>query len=551
MHRRRPTAVLATAVAALLAAGGLATAAPRTAEAEPAYRAALNLVFVLDGLRPDSIDEAETPNLAWLRREGVEFAASHAVVPTVTRVNASALGSGYHPGRSGIVGNSMYVPSVDPDAPFSTGDAADLLELGRSTGRIVLPPTLAERMRTAGRRLVTVGSGSSGSSLLLNPTAPTDGGIMINTGDPGGESELAYPREVADEVRARFGPPPSKDDVPNSNASVDYATRVLTDYVLPDLDPDTVLTWLTEPDGSQHEHGAGSPEARATIRNDDRAIGRVLDTLARRGLADRTNVFVVSDHGFSVTRSTVDVAGELVAAGLKAAPDSNDVVVANTGAALVYVRDRDPRRIREVAAFLQRQPWAGPLYTAARQPLDGRYRPVPRDARLESISRGWVPGTQSLELVHEDNPERGADLLLTFPWSSERNAFGVPGAATYAGSTTGPSTGNESNHGSFSPWDVRNTMLAWGANVKDRVRSHVPAGNVDIAATLLALEGVPTRGELDGRVLREALNGGPDPAKVPFRTEVVRTPVAGGAEAITQVSSVHGKRYVDQSWSQR
>ena len=38
-----------------------------------AQPAALHLVFVIDGLRPDSITEADTPTLYRLRREGVAF----------------------------------------------------------------------------------------------------------------------------------------------------------------------------------------------------------------------------------------------------------------------------------------------------------------------------------------------------------------------------------------------------------------------------------------------------------------------------------------------
>jgi predicted AlkP superfamily pyrophosphatase or phosphodiesterase len=40
------------------------------------------LVIVIDGLRPDSIDPLETPNLARLRKEGVEFTNAHAVFPS-------------------------------------------------------------------------------------------------------------------------------------------------------------------------------------------------------------------------------------------------------------------------------------------------------------------------------------------------------------------------------------------------------------------------------------------------------------------------------------
>jgi membrane-anchored protein YejM (alkaline phosphatase superfamily) len=46
-----------------------------------AGRAALNLVLVLDGLRPDAITPEETPNLWRLRQEGIKFANSHAVSP--------------------------------------------------------------------------------------------------------------------------------------------------------------------------------------------------------------------------------------------------------------------------------------------------------------------------------------------------------------------------------------------------------------------------------------------------------------------------------------
>ena len=54
------------------------SALPATA----AGRATLNLVLILDGLRPDAITSEETPNLWRLRQEGVNFLNSHAVFPT-------------------------------------------------------------------------------------------------------------------------------------------------------------------------------------------------------------------------------------------------------------------------------------------------------------------------------------------------------------------------------------------------------------------------------------------------------------------------------------
>ena len=77
----------AAAVIALAGLVGLDAARAQSA-------AALNLVFVMDGLRPDSITPADTPNLHRLRSEGVWFENGHSVFPTVTRVNSPSLATG-------------------------------------------------------------------------------------------------------------------------------------------------------------------------------------------------------------------------------------------------------------------------------------------------------------------------------------------------------------------------------------------------------------------------------------------------------------------------
>lgn len=552
----------ALAVTVLLAVPYQATAAtsppeptePPQVQSVPGGAADLNLVLVFDGLRPDSINAEDTPNLYRLREEGVNFTNSHAVVPTVTRVNAASLSTGTYPGTHGIVGNSMYIPEVDPTNAFSTGDANNLIELREKTGEVVLVDTLAERLGQRDKRVVSIGSGSSGSSYLLNPDASEGSGVMINTGDPDGTTPFAFPTEVGDDILERFGPPPTKEGVENSNASVDYMTTVFNEYVLSELRPDVATLWFTEPDGTQHATGAGSPESLEVIRNDDRNVGLILDRLNDLGLADDTNIFLTSDHGFSLTTAGINVAQDLIDAGLKASKDSDDVVVANTGASLIHVKDRDPRHIRKIVEYLQEQPYADALYTAAKRPVHGKYKPVRDDADAADIADGWVDGTFSLELVHEANPQRGADILLTFPWTSETNTFGVPGTATTStGGESGPRTGPGSGHGSFSPWDVRNTLIAWGTDFKDGVNSPVPAGNVDIAPTILALEGVDDTAlvALDGRKLTEALNEGPDPLKVPYQTRTFVTEAADGAyRTAVQISEADGTRYVDKSWRQ-
>ena len=105
-----------------------------------------------------------------------------------------------------------------------------------------------------------------------------------------------------------------------------------------------------------------------------------------------------------------------------------------------------------------------------------------------------------------------------------------------------------SDHGSFSPWNVRNTLVAWGPGFKRRTSVGVAAGNVDVTPTILALLGIEVDGGgLDGRVLSEALADGPDPERVGQETRV-HTVETGGYRAAAQVSTVAGRRYLDKAW---
>src|SRR5499427_7815102 len=126
---------MAPALRILRRAAVMATAAMTctTLPASSAGRASLNIVVVLDGLRPDAITPEETPNLWRLRQDGVNFTRSHSVFPTVTRVNATAIGTGTLPGRNGVVGHSQYVRAVDPNHAFVNDDHKKLLHLDQVT----------------------------------------------------------------------------------------------------------------------------------------------------------------------------------------------------------------------------------------------------------------------------------------------------------------------------------------------------------------------------------------------------------------------------------
>lgn len=553
LPRRVPFRIcLAAGFGALVLAAGLRAQAPA---ASPVVA-----VFIVDGLRPDSIDPAVTPTLSRLQREGVFYAESHAAFPTVTRVNGASLATGAYPSRHGLVGNTMYVPEAAP-APFSAGEWRNLVKLAAASpgGRLLTAPTLAERLTARGRRFVAVSSGSTGSGFVLNPEAPRGVASLIIGGlEPA--SLAAFPRPLNDRIFTTFGAAPTTE----GRARLDWTEHVVREHVLPELQPDVLIDWLTEPDSAQHTYGVSSPEAKAGLANVDRNLGLFLDTAKTLGLLDRLHVIVTSDHGFARHGEAVSLTGALIGAGLKQSKTSDDVViVSNSQAVAIHVKDRDAARIDAIARVLQAQPWIDLVFTAAAPDAKGdsglplaasdfARAPSDEQAGRERLPvRGRAPGTFAIDLVRGNHAARGADLLATLRWSSEPNAFGVRGTQTIASdSQSGVLTGAASGHGGLSPYTVRNTLILWGPRIKRTTTVRVPAAIVDIAPTVTALLGLADETGFDGRVLHEALVDGPDPEQVATWRETYSV-TAPGYEAAVQVSGAGASWYVDKGYRVR
>ena len=123
-------------------------------------------------------------------------------------------------------------------------------------------------------------------------------------------------------------------------------------------------------------------------------------------------------------------------------PDGSPRIVADGGA--IYVRDDDQATVSAIVAALQRTPGVGAIFTRAnaRQLLDG-----------------GVPGTLSFDAVRWDH-DRSAQILFSPDWTDGENAHGLRGMV---------SSGGVAGHGSASPWDVHNTLIAAGPDLKEGV----------------------------------------------------------------------------------
>lgn len=509
----------------LFTVAALALAAVVGSSQAPA-RSRLVAIFVVDGLRPDSINPTDTPTIARLRAEGTEYVNSHSVFPTVTRVNTTALATGTSPSVNGIVGNSMFVAGVNDRLPFDNGDTKQLLKLEEVSGRVVTTDTLGEILQRNGRRLVTLSSGSNGNGFLLNANARHGAGVAIHGLFDRG-TIAAYPKAISDIVLQRFGPPPQGGD---EIALMDWTDTVLRDYVLPDLRPDVVIDWMGPLDGAQHEHGVGAPESKEALSKIDESIARTIAKIESLEMSNLTDIVVTSDHGFAHHAAGVNVMDALMAAGLKKDRESSDLIVASQSESLLfYLPARDAAQIEKLVRFLQQQPWIDLVFTRAGR--DGQ---------------GAVSGTFSLDAVGLAHPTRGPDVAASLAWTSQANQFGVAGSHTIESATTGPLAGGGSGHGGLNPWVVHNTFIASGPDFKKQTRVEAPMALADVAPTLLTVFGIDggAGGDGRGRVLRELLKDGPPTSSVKA-TKRTLTTSAGSYNASLEISSVDGHDYVD------
>jgi arylsulfatase A-like enzyme len=463
------------------------------------------LVIVVDGLRPDNVTPDVMPRLYRLGRRGIVFTAHHSVFPTVTRVNASSFVTGAYPETHGLLGNTIYIPSVDATKGLDTGERENLEAVERKAGRLLTAPTLGEILQGGGRKLLGVSSGSTGSAYLLNHTV--SGGAIIHT-------DYTKPVELASKVSATLGQPPAHatPNDPQNQRAIDAYLKIGVD----DLHPDVTLMWLNDPDGTAHANGIGAPLTRTSLMLVDGGIGRIEDGLRARGLLDSTNIIVTSDHGFSTHTSEFNLS-RLVEPFVTAMDDGSKDIVVVEGA--IYLR-RNKERIPAIVAALQRRPEVGAIFTA----------PRPR-----ATAEGVVPGTLSFDVARWNHPRSG-DILVSANWTSRANGAGFKGTTTQDG---------VAGHGTSSPYDIHNTLIAAGPDFREHASSDVPTSNVDIAPTLLRLLGMPAAPTMTGRVIDEGLRTGLSPAtKVNRASETVSS--ADGRYVLTaHVSSVAGHRYLD------
>jgi predicted AlkP superfamily pyrophosphatase or phosphodiesterase len=443
------------------------------------------IILMFDGLRPDYITPDLMPNLYAFKMQNSYGAQNHSVYPTVTRVNSASYATGSYPEHHGLMGNTVYFPQVDNLKGLNTGEAKELMRADEATNHNLLTAvSLGEILAQHGEKLMVFSSGSSGQAFLQNHRVAN--GAIINP-------ELILPESFKNEVTNSIGTPPPYSK-PNEGRHK-WMMDAFMKYGLPDDGPLVSALWFSDPDGTAHAEGIGSPLAIQALKIVDGQFGRMLDSIKGRG--DSFNILISTDHGFVTHKGTETLSTFLINKSLKASNESDDVAIAE-GA--LYVKDHDKEKIKFIVSLLQQQEWVGPIFT--------------RPEKKESL-KGWVAGTLSFDAIHWNHRERAADILVDENWSDDTNQYGYKGTSFSRG---------VAGHGGFSSWEVHIPLIAAGPAFKKGFVSELPSSNVDIVPTVLTILGIKPLATMDGRVLSELfVNNHSKPAEPRKETTTVKT----------------------------
>jgi predicted AlkP superfamily pyrophosphatase or phosphodiesterase len=218
------------------------------------------ILISIDGFRYDYWEKVKAPTLRQLAATGVRAKALIPAFPTKTFPNHYTIVTGLYPEHHGIVANTMYDPEFD--AKFSMSNRPAVQD-GRWWGGEPLWVTAEKQNQISG--------------------------ILFW---PGSEAEILGVRpkywKIYDE------------DFPNT-ARVD---TILAWLNLPSQRRPTFFTlYFSDVDHAGHDTGPHSREVKTAILEVDAILGRLVQGLQARGIFDRVNIIIVSDHGMTEVTS--------------------------------------------------------------------------------------------------------------------------------------------------------------------------------------------------------------------------------------------------------
>ncbi len=172
------------------------------------------LIFVADGLRYVSVTPKSAPTLWRIKSQGVDFTNSHALYPTITTVNASAIATGHYIGDTGNFGNVLYSGFGSPPITGMEDDANLGAMNDHFGGNYLNETSLIAAAREAG--FATAVMGKVGPTAIQDVTQRDGKGTIVIDDAFNTDKGIAIAPNVADTVKtAGLDATAPKTDAPN------------------------------------------------------------------------------------------------------------------------------------------------------------------------------------------------------------------------------------------------------------------------------------------------------------------------------------------------
>ncbi len=214
------------------------------------------LLISFDGFKYDYFERANTPNFDKFIAGGAKADGLIPVFPTKTFPNHYSIVTGLYPENSGIVSNTMYDKEIDKY--YRIGDREAVENPAWYQGEPIW--NTAERQGLTAGTLFWVGS-----------EAPING-------------KYATYWKIYDTNM-------------DERARIDTVVNWFTQTDKPNVDFATL--YFSEVDTQGHGRGPNADSVNVYIEQADELLGYLVDRLEEKGIYDRTNIVIVSDHGMS------------------------------------------------------------------------------------------------------------------------------------------------------------------------------------------------------------------------------------------------------------
>ncbi|HEY0104544.1 MAG TPA: alkaline phosphatase family protein [Rhizomicrobium sp.] len=591
------------------AAAALVLTAALPAAGQPAPKQRNVIVFVADGLRYDSVTPDVAPTFWRIRKQGVDFANSHALYPTVTTANASAIASGHYLGDTGDYGNTLF---VDFPVPCRQGAVVTFLEddcilrdvKGRFPTGYMGQTTLIGAARAAGFNTAILGKKGPAAIQNLGSLEAKDArvedplGVLIDDAtnrpaNPDGTPTRSTKLNGglgAESLSATGDDRPAFTSTPNLTQQawlVSIAAQALIPGLKDNGNPFVMLYWSRDPDATQHSAtdsegrlvpGINSPTARIAIASADFQLHVLMEALKLAGQDANTDIFVTADHGFSTIAKGIPAAdGATPVSSLPQGFLAFDVADGLGGQKMFdpdrsnaeIVRD-DGDRPQQGNALIGPSPEAPLAVVAANGGTDFIYAPGPKGSETAKaifaklVAAPYVGALFVNDVLLKSDPKTfagalpmsGINLLGSSDVPQPSIVVGFRSFLAKGCTSTPPllctaeiaDTGlhtGQGMHGTFSRADTRNFMAAIGPDFRKGFVDRTPVSNADIAPTLAHILGISLTGP--GSLKGRAATEALVGGKPVKATAGVlaATPAANGIRTVLEYQAVGNVRYFD------